>query len=158
MGSIPIGGSIFYFPDIRSMLLASVLLRTDSIVAPASARPWIMRQTRIRMDRIRFHDSRSEENGGEGSGFPPRSGRERFRLQSEMQLEGHSSTQAPQSTHLPASMIAMSSQVMAPSGQTSTHAPHATHSDPFTLAAISMTSGTGNRRQSIKGQWVKWIL
>ena len=59
MGSIPIGGSIFYFPEIRSMLLASVLLRTDSIVAPASARPWIMRQARIRMDRIRFHDSRS---------------------------------------------------------------------------------------------------
>lgn len=63
-----------------------------------------------------------------------------FRLQSEMQLEGHSSTQAPQSTHLPASMIAMSSQVIAPSGQTSTHAPHATHSDPLIVAAISMTS------------------
>lgn len=45
--------------------------------------------------------------------------------------EGHSSMQAPQSMHLPASMTAMSSQVMAPSGQTSTHAPHATHSDPL---------------------------
>ena len=41
-----------------------------------------------------------------------------------MALEGHSSMQAPQSMHLPASMTAMSSQVIAPSGQTSTHAPH----------------------------------
>jgi hypothetical protein len=47
--------------------------------------------------------------------------------------EGHSSTQAPQSTHLEASMTATSSQVMALWGQTSTHAPHATHSDSFTV-------------------------
>lgn len=36
---------------------------------------------------------------------------------------------APQSQHLEASITAMSSQVIADSGQTSTHAPHATHSD-----------------------------
>ena len=47
----------------------------------------------------------------------------------EMQLEGHSSMQAPQLEHLEVSMMATSSQVMAFSGQTSTHAPHATHSD-----------------------------
>ena len=47
----------------------------------------------------------------------------------EMQLEGHSSMQAPQLLHLEVSMIATSSQVMAFSGQTSTHAPHATHSE-----------------------------
>ena len=45
-----------------------------------------------------------------------------------MQLEGHSSMQAPQLEHLEVSMMATSSQVMAFSGQTSTHAPHATHS------------------------------
>lgn len=60
--------------------------------------------------------------------------------QSEMALDGHSSTQAPQSTHFAASMTAMSPQVIAPSGHTSTQAPHATHSDAFTVAAISVTS------------------
>lgn len=61
------------------------------------------------------------------------------RLQAEMQLEGHSSMQAPQLLHLEASMIATSSQVMAFSGQTSTHAPHATHSEALTVV-ISITS------------------
>ena len=59
---------------------------------------------------------------------------------SEMALEGHSSMQAPQSTHLPASMTAMSSQVMAFWGQTSTHAPHATHSEALTVTIV-ITSG-----------------
>ena len=48
---------------------------------------------------------------------------------SRIALLGHSSIHAPQSTHLDASITAISSQVIAPSGQTSTHAPHATHSD-----------------------------
>ena len=52
---------------------------------------------------------------------------------SEIADEGHSSTQAPQSTHLDASITATSSQVMALWGQTSTHAPHATHSDSLTV-------------------------
>ena len=59
-----------------------------------------------------------------------------FRFHSEMALEGHSSMQAPQSTHLPASMTAMSSQVMAFWGQTSTHAPHATHSEALTVTIL----------------------
>ena len=55
---------------------------------------------------------------------------------SEIALEGHSSMQAPQSTHLPASMTAMSSQVMAFWGQTSTQAPHATHSEALTVTIL----------------------
>lgn len=58
---------------------------------------------------------------------------------SEMALAGHSSMQAPQSTHLPASMTAMSSMVMAPSGQTSAHAPQATQS-LLTVTAMIITS------------------
>lgn len=65
-----------------------------------------------------------------------------MRNHSVIALEGHSSMQAPQSTHFPASMTAMSSQVIAPSGQTSTHAPHATHSDALTVT-ILITSGRG---------------
>ena len=48
--------------------------------------------------------------------------------------EGHSSTQAPQSTHFSASMTAMSSMVMASLGHASAHAPQATH-----LSAITVT-------------------
>ena len=61
----------------------------------------------------------------EGKWFPGRLPTAQGRHHSVMALEGHSSMQAPQSMHLPASMTAMSSQVIAPSGQTSTHAPHA---------------------------------
>lgn len=55
---------------------------------------------------------------------------------SERADAGHSSMQAPQSMHFEASMTAMSSQEMAPSGQTSTHAPHATHSDALTVTIV----------------------
>ena len=52
--------------------------------------------------------------GGKGvCSSVPKDGHE---IHSVMQLEGHSSMQAPQSTHLPASTIAMSSTVRAPSG------------------------------------------
>ena len=66
-----------------------------------------------------------------------------------MALEGHSSMQAPQSMHLPASMTAMSSQVIAPSGQTSTHAPHATHSEAL-IVTILITSEGENPQRCIK--------
>lgn len=41
----------------------------------------------------------------------------------------HSSTHNPHSMHFSASMTAMSSTVIAPSGQTSSHAPQAVHSE-----------------------------
>ena len=66
-----------------------------------------------------------------------------------MQLEGHSSMQAPQLLHLEVSMIATSSQVMAFSGQTSTHAPHATHSEAL-IVVISITSDSMIFPNSIK--------
>ena len=63
-----------------------------------------------------------------------------------MALEGHSSMQAPQSMHLPASITAMSSQVIAPSGQTSTHAPHATHSEALTVTILITSEGENPQR------------
>jgi hypothetical protein len=50
--------------------------------------------------------------------------------------EGHSSTQAPQSTHFVASITAISPTVIASCGHTSAHAPHAVHSLAFTVGII----------------------
>ena len=52
--------------------------------------------------------------------------------------------QAPQSMHLAASMTAMSSQVMAPSGHTSTQAPQPTHSDSLTVTILITSSSTAD--------------
>ena len=60
-----------------------------------------------------------------------------FHLQFSIASEGHSSTQAPQSTHLESSITATSSTVIAPSGHASAHAPHATQLSATILGMIN---------------------
>ena len=60
----------------------------------------------------------------------------------EIASTGHSSTQAPHSVHVSASMTAFSSSVIASTGQTSTHAPQAMH--------VSLSNTAGMKEGNIK--------
>ena len=68
---------------------------------------------------------------------------------SSIASELHSSTQAPQSTHLDSSMTAMSSMVIASWGHASAHAPHATQFSAMILGICYTSSVLNSFRRTL---------